>query len=127
MIMAYSLSYNNTKNHLNNSCFVAIAAPDVNDDDSLILERIGDIQRYYTKPSINTIIQAAPYFEDLSGDNYPNEGGTEFGSYTGHTHSGLASCGASAGVKGEIELELGVTVDIEASASVAMSGKMKHR
>ncbi len=126
MIMAYSLSYNNTKNHLNNSCFVAIAAPDVNDDDSLILERIGDIQRYYTKPSINTIIQAAPYFEDLSGDNYPNEGGTEFGSYTGHTHSGLASCGASAGVKGEIELELGVTVDIEASASVAFDYNFEY-
>ena len=126
MIMAYSLSYNNTKNHLNNSCFVAIAAPDVNDDDSLILERIGDIQRYYTKPSINSIIQAAPYFEDLSGDNYPNEGGTEFGSYTGHTHSGLASCGASAGVKGEIELELGVTVDIEASASVAFDYNFEY-
>ena len=126
MIMAYSLSYNNTKNHLNNSCFVAIAAPDVNDDDTLLLERIGDIQRYYTKPSINTIIQAAPYFEDLSGDNYPNEGGTEFGSYTGHTHSGLASCGASAGVKGEIELELGVTVDIEASASVAFDYNFEY-
>ncbi|MBR6940050.1 MAG: fibronectin type III domain-containing protein, partial [Clostridia bacterium] len=121
MIMAHSLSYNNSETDINNSCFVAIAAPDVNDDDSLLLERIGDVQRYYTKPSINAIIQASPYFDDLSSDSYPNEGSTEFGSSTGSTQSGLASCGASAAVKGEVEIELGATIDIETQTTFAFN------
>ena len=126
MIMAYSSSYNNDKKVRNNSCFVAIAAPDVNDDDSLILERVGDVQRYYSKPSINSIIQAAPYFEDLSSDSYPNEGGTEFGSSTGSSQSGLASCGLTAGIKGEVELSLGADVDIEGSAVFAFDYNFEH-
>ena len=126
MIMASSLSYNNSTTERNNSCFVAIAAPDVNDDDTLILERIGDVQRYYTKPSINSIIQAAPYFEDLSSDSYPNEGGTEFGSSTGSTQSGLASCGVAAAIKGEIEAEAGITVDLELSSKFAFDYNFEH-
>ena len=126
MIMASSLSYNISSDKRNNSCFVAIAAPDVNDDDTLILERIGDVQRYYTKPSINSIIQAAPYFEDLSSDSYPNNGGTEFGSSTGSTQSGLASCGVAAGIKGEVEAEAGIAVDVELEASFAFDYNFEH-
>ena len=111
----------NTDDKPKASPYVNICAPDVNNDGVLFKYIGSDIT--YAQPVVQTILQSAPYFEDIAEtyDDYLNNGNTGIGSSS--TIGGGAGAYVSAGVGGyaSLEISIGAAGDFEQSL-VAKAG-----
>lgn len=105
--------------------FLALAAPDVDDDTMFIEYRSKEYT--FDNPKIISILQAAPYFEDLSDYYYDATGGTSFGTSSGSgggsTQSTSVSAHASLKVGAEFGFIVTASVYVETTASFEWSSE----
>lgn len=105
--------------------FLALAAPDVDDDTMFIEYRSKEYT--FDNPKIISILQAAPYFEDLSDYYYDATGGTSFGTSSGSGGGGSQSTSVSAHASLKVGAEVGfivtASVYVETTASTEWSSE----
>lgn len=101
--------------------YVSIACPDV-DEDSILMEFAG-AKSYYSKPEVFSVLQSAPYFEDVNEvyDNYLNNGATAFGTVSGVSNGATSSIETKLGIYAETEVSLFASTGMEMDISVKTS------
>ena len=122
-VMNYESSYNRDSNKRRASLYLSLAAVDCDNDSTLMRYKGQEVT--WTKPEVLTILQSAPYFQDLEDTRgYLNQSQTAYGKGNGITSSATAGGGLSIGTYVSFEQDFSVFgVKI---ASIEAEAQSKH-
>ena len=122
-VMNYESSYNRDSSKARASLYLSLAAVDCDDDSTLMRYKGQEVT--WTKPEVLTILQSAPYFQDLEDTRgYLNQSQTAYGKGNGITSSATAGGGLSIGTYVSFEQDFSVFgVKI---ASIEAEAQSKH-
>lgn len=123
-VMNYESSYNRDENKSRASLYLSLAAVDCDDDSTLMRYKGKTVT--WTKPEVLTVLQSAPYFQDLQDTrDYLNQGQTAYGKGSGTTTITTAGGGLSIGTYVSFEQDFSVfgvkVASIEAEAQTKNS------
>lgn len=122
-VMNYESSYNRDQNKSRASLYLSLAAVDC-DKDSTLMRYKGQTVTW-TKPEVLTILQSAPYFQDLEDTRgYINQGQTGYGKGKGSGSS--ATAGTSLSVGTYVSFEQDFSVFGVKIASIQAEAQTKH-
>lgn len=118
-VMNYESSYNRDKNKSRASLYLSLAAVDC-DDDSTLMRYKGQTVTW-TKPEVLTVLQSAPYFQDLEDTRgYLDQGQTGYGKGSSSSSSAIAGTSLKVGTYVSFEQDFSVfgvkVASIEAEA-----------
>ena len=122
-VMNFESSYNRDQNKRRASLYLSLAAVDCDNDSTLMRYKGQEVT--WTKPEVLTILQSAPYFQDLEDTRgYLNQSQTAYGKGNGITSSATAGGGLSIGTYVSFEQDFSVFgVKI---ASIEAEAQSKH-
>lgn len=122
-VMNYESSYNRDSKKSRASLYLSLAAVDC-DDDSTLMRYTGQ-EITWTKPEVLTVLQSAPYFQDLQDTrDYLDQSQTAYG--TGHGTSTTATAGASLTLGTYVSFEQDFSVFGVKIASIEAEAQTKH-
>lgn len=122
-VMNYESSYNRDPNKSRASLYLSLAAVDC-DDDSTLMRYKGQTVTW-TKPEVLTVLQSAPYFQDLEDTRgYINQGQTGYGKGKGSGSS--ATAGTSLSIGTYVSFEQDFSVFGVKIASIQAEAQTKH-
>ena len=122
-VMNYESSYNRDQNKSRASLYLSLAAVDC-DKDSTLMRYKGQTVTW-TKPEVLTVLQSAPYFQDLEDTRgYINQGQTGYGKGKGSGSS--ATAGTSLSVGTYVSFEQDFSVFGVKIASIQAEAQTKH-
>lgn len=122
-VMNYESSYNRDSNKRRASLYLSLAAVDCDDDSTLMRYKGQEVT--WTKPEVLTILQSAPYFQDLEDTRgYINQGQTGYGKGQGSGSS--ATAGTSLSVGTYVSFEQDFSVFGVKIASIQAEAQTKH-
>ena len=122
-VMNYESSYNRDSNKRRASLYLSLAAVDC-DNDSTLMRYTGQ-EITWTKPEVLTVLQSAPYFQDLQDTrDYLDQSQTAYG--TGHGTSTTATAGASLTLGTYVSFEQDFSVFGVKIASIEAEAQTKH-
>ena len=122
-VMNYESSYNRDQNKSRASLYLSLAAVDCDDDSTLMRYKGQEVT--WTKPEVLTILQSAPYFQDLEDTRgYINQGQTGYGKGKGSGSS--ATAGTSLSVGTYVSFEQDFSVFGVKIASIQAEAQTKH-
>lgn len=122
-VMNFESSYNRDQNKRRASLYLSLAAVDC-DNDSTLMRYKGQTVTW-TKPEVLTILQSAPYFQDLEDTRgYINQGQTGYGKGQGSGSS--ATAGTSLSVGTYVSFEQDFSVFGVKIASIQAEAQTKH-
>ena len=118
-VMNYESSYNRDQNKSRASLYLSLAAVDC-DNDSTLMRYKGQTVTW-TKPEVLTVLQSAPYFQDLQDTrDYLNQGQTGYGKGSSSSSSAIAGTSLKVGTYVSFEQDFSVfgvkVASIEAEA-----------
>ena len=118
-VMNFESSYNRDQNKSRASLYLSLAAVDC-DNDSTLMRYKGQTVTW-TKPEVLTILQSAPYFQDLQDTrDYINQGQTGYGKGSSSSSSAIAGTSLKVGTYVSFEQDFSVfgvkVASIEAEA-----------
>lgn len=118
-VMNYESSYNRDDNKARASLYLSLAAVDC-DNDSTLMRYKGQTVTW-TKPEVLTVLQSAPYFQDLQDTrDYINQGQTGYGKGSSSSSSAIAGTSLKVGTYVSFEQDFSVfgvkVASIEAEA-----------
>ena len=118
-VINYESSYNRDQNKSRASLYLSLAAVDC-DDDSTLMRYKGQTVTW-TKPEVLTVLQSAPYFQDLQDTrDYINQGQTGYGKGSSSSSSAIAGTSLKVGTYVSFEQDFSVfgvkVASIEAEA-----------
>lgn len=118
-VMNYESSYNRDSSKARASLYLSLAAVDC-DDDSTLMRYKGQTVTW-TKPEVLTILQSAPYFQDLEDTRgYLDQGQTGYGKGSSSSSSAIAGTSLKVGTYVSFEQDFSVfgvkVASIEAEA-----------
>ena len=106
-VMNYESSYNRDDNKARASLYLSLAAVDC-DDDSTLMRYKGQTVTW-TKPEVLTVLQSAPYFQDLQDTrDYLNQGQTGYGKGSSSSSSAIAGTSLKVGTYVSFEQDFSV-------------------
>ena len=106
-VMNYESSYNRDDNKARASLYLSLAAVDC-DNDSTLMRYKGQTVTW-TKPEVLTILQSAPYFQDLQDTrDYINQGQTGYGKGSSSSSSAIAGTSLKVGTYVSFEQDFSV-------------------
>ena len=122
-VMNYESSYNRDDNKARASLYLSLAAVDC-DNDSTLMRYKGQTVTW-TKPEVLTILQSAPYFQDLQDTrDYLNQGATSYGS--GYGKNETVTTGASLKVGTYVSYEQDFSIFGVKVASIQAEAQSTH-
>lgn len=122
-VMNFESSYNRDSNKRRASLYLSLAAVDCDDDSTLMRYKGQEVT--WTKPEVLTILQSAPYFQDLEDTRgYINQGQTGYGKGQGSGSS--ATAGTSLSVGTYVSFEQDFSVFGVKIASIQAEAQTKH-
>ena len=122
-VMNYESSYNRDSSKARASLYLSLAAVDCDDDSTLMRYKGQEVT--WTKPEVLTILQSAPYFQDLEDTRgYINQGQTGYGKGKGSGSS--ATAGTSLSVGTYVSFEQDFSVFGVKIASIQAEAQTKH-
>lgn len=122
-VMNFESSYNRDQNKSRASLYLSLAAVDC-DNDSTLMRYKGQTVTW-TKPEVLTILQSAPYFQDLEDTRgYLDQGQTGYGKGKGSGSS--ATAGTSLSVGTYVSFEQDFSVFGVKIASIQAEAQTKH-
>ena len=122
-VMNYESSYNRDQNKRRASLYLSLAAVDCDNDSTLMRYKGQEVT--WTKPEVLTILQSAPYFQDLEDTRgYINQGQTGYGKGQGSGSS--ATAGTSLSVGTYVSFEQDFSVFGVKIASIQAEAQTKH-
>ena len=122
-VMNYESSYNRDSKKSRASLYLSLAAVDCDDDSTLMRYKGQEVT--WTKPEVLTILQSAPYFQDLEDTRgYINQGQTGYGKGQGSGSS--ATAGTSLSVGTYVSFEQDFSVFGVKIASIQAEAQTKH-
>ena len=122
-VMNYESSYNRDDNKARASLYLSLAAVDC-DDDSTLMRYKGQTVTW-TKPEVLTVLQSAPYFQDLQDTrDYLNQGQTAYGK--GYGTSDKVTTGASLKVGTYVSYEQDFSIFGVKVASIQAEAQSTH-
>lgn len=122
-VMNYESSYNRDSSKARASLYLSLAAVDC-DNDSTLMRYKGQTVTW-TKPEVLTVLQSAPYFQDLEDTRgYINQGQTGYGKGQGSGSS--ATAGTSLSVGTYVSFEQDFSVFGVKIASIQAEAQTKH-
>ena len=118
-VMNYESSYNRDSSKARASLYLSLAAVDC-DNDSTLMRYKGQTVTW-TKPEVLTVLQSAPYFQDLQDTrDYLNQGQTGYGKGSSSSSSAIAGTSLKVGTYVSFEQDFSVfgvkVASIEAEA-----------
>ena len=106
-VMNFESSYNRDSNKRRASLYLSLAAVDCDNDSTLMRYKGQEVT--WTKPEVLTILQSAPYFQDLEDTRgYINQGQTGYGKGQGSGSSATAGTSLSVGTYVSFEQDFSV-------------------
>ena len=130
-VMNYESSYNRDSSKARASLYLSLAAVDC-DDDSTLMRYKGQTVTW-TKPEVLTILQSAPYFQDLQDTrDYLNQGQTAYGKGSSSGTSGTAGGSLKLGTYVSFEQDFSVfgvkvaSIEAEAQSTHAFTYDYEH-
>lgn len=122
-VMNFESSYNRDSNKRRASLYLSLAAVDCDNDSTLMRYKGQEVT--WTKPEVLTVLQSAPYFQDLQDTrDYLDQSQTAYGKGNGITSSATAGGGLSIGTYVSFEQDFSVFgVKI---ASIEAEAQSKH-
>lgn len=106
-VMNYESSYNRDDNKARASLYLSLAAVDC-DNDSTLMRYKGQTVTW-TKPEVLTVLQSAPYFQDLQDTrDYLNQGQTGYGKGSSSSSSAIAGTSLKVGTYVSFEQDFSV-------------------
>ena len=122
-VMNYESSYNRDQNKSRASLYLSLAAVDC-DKDSTLMRYKGQTVTW-TKPEVLTVLQSAPYFQDLQDTrDYLNQGQTAYGK--GYGTSDKVTTGASLKVGTYVSYEQDFSIFGVKVASIQAEAQSTH-
>ena len=122
-VMNFESSYNRDSNKRRASLYLSLAAVDCDDDSTLMRYKGQEVT--WTKPEVLTILQSAPYFQDLEDTRgYINQGQTGYGKGKGSGSS--ATAGTSLSIGTYVSFEQDFSVFGVKIASIQAEAQTKH-
>ena len=122
-VMNFESSYNRDSNKRRASLYLSLAAVDCDNDSTLMRYKGQEVT--WTKPEVLTILQSAPYFQDLEDTRgYINQGQTGYGKGQGSGSS--ATAGTSLSVGTYVSFEQDFSVFGVKIASIQAEAQTKH-
>lgn len=122
-VMNYESSYNRDDNKARASLYLSLAAVDC-DNDSTLMRYKGQTVTW-TKPEVLTVLQSAPYFQDLQDTrDYLNQGQTAYGK--GYGTSDKVTTGASLKVGTYVSYEQDFSIFGVKVASIQAEAQSTH-
>ena len=118
-VMNYESSYNRDQNKSRASLYLSLAAVDCDNDSTLMRYKGQEVT--WTKPEVLTILQSAPYFQDLEDTRgYLDQGQTGYGKGSSSSSSAIAGTSLKVGTYVSFEQDFSVfgvkVASIEAEA-----------
>ena len=118
-VMNYESSYNRDQNKSRASLYLSLAAVDCDNDSTLMRYKGRTVT--WTKPEVLTILQSAPYFQDLEDTRgYLDQGQTGYGKGSSSSSSAIAGTSLKVGTYVSFEQDFSVfgvkVASIEAEA-----------
>lgn len=124
-VLCNANSYLNQGSKSRASCYLAISAPDM-DNDSMVLHYSGS-DTTYSQPEVQAVLQSAPYFQDVEDAyGYLSNGATAYGTSEGSGNSVTASVSAGVGVYASAEASLFVAAEFEVETKATMTYEYEH-
>ena len=130
-VMNYESSYNRDSSKARASLYLSLAAVDC-DDDSTLMRYKGQTVTW-TKPEVLTVLQSAPYFQDLQDTrDYLNQGQTAYGKGSSSGTSGTAGGSLKLGTYVSFEQDFSVfgvkvaSIEAEAQSTHAFTYDYEH-
>lgn len=106
-VMNFESSYNRDQNKRRASLYLSLAAVDC-DNDSTLMRYKGQTVTW-TKPEVLTVLQSAPYFQDLQDTrDYLNQGQTGYGKGSSSSSSAIAGTSLKVGTYVSFEQDFSV-------------------
>ncbi len=122
-VMNFESSYNRDQNKRRASLYLSLAAVDCDNDSTLMRYKGQEVT--WTKPEVLTVLQSAPYFQDLEDTRgYINQGQTGYGKGKGSGSS--ATAGTSLSVGTYVSFEQDFSVFGVKIASIQAEAQTKH-
>lgn len=122
-VMNFESSYNRDSNKRRASLYLSLAAVDCDNDSTLMRYKGQEVT--WTKPEVLTILQSAPYFQDLEDTRgYINQGQTGYGKGKGSGSS--ATAGTSLSIGTYVSFEQDFSVFGVKIASIQAEAQTKH-
>ena len=122
-VMNYESSYNRDSNKRRASLYLSLAAVDCDNDSTLVRYKGQEIT--WTKPEVLTVLQSAPYFQDLQDTrDYLNQAQTAYGS--GYGENQTVTTGASLSLGTYVSFEQDFSVFGVKIASIEAEAQSKH-
>ena len=122
-VMNYESSYNRDDNKARASLYLSLAAVDCDDDSTLMRYKGKTVT--WTKPEVLTVLQSAPYFQDLQDTrDYINQGQTAYGK--GYGTSDKVTTGASLKVGTYVSYEQDFSIFGVKVASIQAEAQSTH-
>lgn len=130
-VMNYESSYNRDDNKARASLYLSLAAVDCDDDSTLMRYKGKTVT--WTKPEVLTVLQSAPYFQDLQDTrDYLNQGQTAYGKGSSSGTSGTAGGSLKLGTYVSFEQDFSVfgvkvaSIEAEAQSTHAFTYDYEH-
>ena len=130
-VMNYESSYNRDSSKARASLYLSLAAVDC-DNDSTLMRYKGQTVTW-TKPEVLTVLQSAPYFQDLQDTrDYLNQGQTAYGKGSSSGTSGTAGGSLKLGTYVSFEQDFSVfgvkvaSIEAEAQSTHAFTYDYEH-
>ena len=130
-VMNYESSYNRDSSKARASLYLSLAAVDC-DNDSTLMRYKGQTVTW-TKPEVLTVLQSAPYFQDLQDTrDYINQGQTAYGKGSSSGTSGTAGGSLKLGTYVSFEQDFSVfgvkvaSIEAEAQSTHAFTYDYEH-
>ena len=106
-VMNYESSYNRDDNKARASLYLSLAAVDCDNDSTLMRYKGKTVT--WTKPEVLTVLQSAPYFQDLQDTrDYLNQGQTGYGKGSSSSSSAIAGTSLKVGTYVSFEQDFSV-------------------
>lgn len=122
-VMNYESSYNRDSSKARASLYLSLAAVDCDDDSTLMRYKGKTVT--WTKPEVLTVLQSAPYFQDLQDTrDYLNQGQTAYGK--GYGTSDKVTTGASLKVGTYVSYEQDFSIFGVKVASIQAEAQSTH-
>ena len=122
-VMNYESSYNRDSNKRRASLYLSLAAVDCDNDSTLVRYKGQEIT--WTKPEVLTVLQSAPYFQDLQDTrDYLNQAQTAYGK--GYGENQTVTTGASLSLGTYVSFEQDFSVFGVKIASIEAEAQSKH-
>ena len=130
-VMNYESSYNRDQNKRRASLYLSLAAVDCDNDSTLMRYKGKTVT--WTKPEVLTVLQSAPYFQDLQDTrDYLNQGQTAYGKGSSSGTSGTAGGSLKLGTYVSFEQDFSVfgvkvaSIEAEAQSTHAFTYDYEH-